>query len=159
MVGPTVSFFRNSSHRLLLCATPATIASGIYQNAFTMVRKNVPVVPIAGLAGAIEFAESEEKIENIIREAFKDVNLTDYDALILACTHYPLAVQAFRSLLGDKIHFFDPAEAVAERVEKQFWPREAGDGKMRLCITADSPHFRAFAEQLFPEDDFTIERV
>jgi len=159
MVGPTVSFFRNSPSRLLLCATPATISSGIYQNAFTMIRKKIATVPITGLAGAIEFGASPEDIEKIIQDAFKNVDLRDYDALILACTHYPLAVDAFRKVLGNKIHLFDPADAVAERVERQFWPREAGNGVMQFCISKESPHFEAFVERLFPDDEFEIEVV
>lgn len=157
MVGPTVSFFRKSPSRLLLCATPATIQSGIYQNAFTMIRKEVRAVPIAGLAGAIEFGKSEEEKEALIREAFKDVRVEDFDALILACTHYPLSVESFRAVLGDKIHLFDPADVVAERVEKQFWPREVGGGDMRLVITKESQHFRDLTERLFSEEEFSVE--
>jgi glutamate racemase len=157
MVGPTVAFFRNSPSRLILCATPATISSGIYQNAFTMIRKEVTTVPISGLAGAIEFGESVEKQESLIREAFKNIDLSNFDALILACTHYPLAETAFRDVLGDKIHLFDPAEAVAERVEKQFWPREAGNKSMRFVITKESPQFRSHIEEMFSDDEFELE--
>ncbi len=156
MVGPTVAFFRKSPSRLLLCATPATIQSGIYQNAFTMIRKDVTAVAVPGLAGAIEFGEPTE---DFIRAAFKDIIVSDYDALILACTHYPLAEDAFREVIGEKIHLFDPAEAVAERVEKQFWPREAGDGTMRLCISKESPEFRHFVEELFEDEDYSVEVV
>jgi glutamate racemase len=157
MVGPTVAFFRKSPARLLLCATPATIKSGIYQNAFTMIRKDVTAVPVPGLAGAIEFGKSEEEKESIISEAFKGINIADYDALILACTHYPLATEAFQNVLGPKLYYFDPAEAVANRVEKQFWPREAGNGAMRLCISKESLEFETFVEELFPEDEYEIE--
>jgi glutamate racemase len=159
MVGPTVSFFRKSPSKLLVCATPATIQSGIYQNGFTMIRKDVTAVAIAGLAGAIEFGKSEEEKEALIREAFKNIRLEDFDALILACTHYPLSIDSFRDVLGPKIHLFDPADAVAERVEKQFWPREVAEGKMRLVITKESEQFRDFAQKLFVEEDFTIEVV
>ncbi|MCR4333930.1 MAG: aspartate/glutamate racemase family protein, partial [Patescibacteria group bacterium] len=50
MVGPTVHSFKNSSARLLLVATPATIQSEIYQNAFRMIGKDVEVVAIPDLA-------------------------------------------------------------------------------------------------------------
>ena len=159
MVGPAVAFFRNSPSRLLLCATPATISSGIYQNAFMMIRKDVSAIPIAGLAGAIEFGASRAEQEKIIRAAFKNIDLRDYDALILACTHYPLASDAFRTVLGEKIHIFDPAEAVAERVEKQFWPQEAGNGILQFRISKESEQFRALIEKLFPEDEFDVQVV
>ena len=37
MIGPTVAQFRNSDARIMLCATPATIQSELYQQAFQMV--------------------------------------------------------------------------------------------------------------------------
>ena len=159
MVGPTVSFFRKSPSRLLLCATPATIMSGIYQNAFTMIRKDITVVPIPGLSGAIELGDSEEEMKSMIQNAFSGIDTEKFSALILACTHYPLALRAFRGVLGADIHLFDPAEVVAERVERQFWPREAGDGAMRLCISKESRGFSEFVEKLFPDDEYEIEVV
>src|SRR5262249_49316698 len=70
VVGPTVIYFRGSKARLLLCATPATIDSQIYQSAFTMIGKEIDTLPIEELAGAIEFAASDEKIDLIIKDAF-----------------------------------------------------------------------------------------
>lgn len=159
MVGPTVAFFRNSPSRLLLCATPATISSGIYQSAFTMIRKDVIAIPVPGLAGAIEFGSSPEEVEEIIREAFKDIGTNNFDALVLACTHYPLVSNAFQRVLGDTIHLFDPADAVAQRAEKQFWPREVGNGGMQFFITKESPQFRSLVARFFSEEEFAIEVV
>ena len=154
MVGPTVRVFRDSSARVALSATPATIQSGIYQNAFTMIGKDVEYIAIDGLAGAIEFGESEGKIESIIRTALSH---TDFDVLILACTHYPLVMDVFKRVLGEKVAVFDPALAVAERVEAQLWPREVGDGRSQFAITQDSPHFRGLVERLFPGSKYEIE--
>ena len=54
MVGPTVSYFKDGTERILLCATPATVSAGIYQNAFRMLGKEVDAIAIADLAGAID---------------------------------------------------------------------------------------------------------
>ncbi len=157
MVGPTVNSFKNSSARLLLVATPATINSEIYQNAFRMIGKDVAVVAIPDLASSIEFGSSEEEIETIIRNAFKDVPLNEFDVLILACTHYPLVETIFARVLPNSITLFDPAFAVGERVKKQLWPREVGDGTTRFIISTDSQHFRARVAGLLPEGGFSIE--
>lgn len=142
MVGPTVSSFKDSSSRLLLTATPATIGSEIYQNAFHMIGKEIETVAIPGLAAAIEFGDSEEKIEGIIRNAFSGIRASDFDAIILACTHYPLAAQKFVNILGDTAMLFDPAVAVGERVQRQLGQEEAGDGLTRFIISKDSRFFR-----------------
>ncbi len=156
MVGPTVSAFKNSSARLLLAATPATVNSEIYQNAFRMIGKDVETVAIPDLASAIEFGNSEKDIEQIIRGAFQDVALKNFDVLILACTHYPLVTEIFERAL-DTIPLYDPALAVGERVKKQLWPREVGDGTTHFIISKDSEHFRDRVARFFPMSATAIE--
>ncbi len=156
MVGPTVSYFKNSSARLLLAATPATIQSEIYQNAFRMIGKEVEVVAIADLAAAIEFDSPEAEIERIILDAFKSVKPDGVDAVILACTHYPLVLPIFQRALGT-VPLFDPAIAVGERVKRRLWPREVGDGMTHFIISSDSTPFRKRVAKLFPRGGFTIE--
>ncbi|HVW82847.1 MAG TPA: aspartate/glutamate racemase family protein [Candidatus Paceibacterota bacterium] len=145
MVGPTVSCLRGSEARLVLAATPATIDSRIYQDAFAMLGKEITALPLPGLAGAIEAGKSEAEIERIIRAAFKGIAPGSFDALVLACTHYPLASGAFRAVIGEGPILFDPAEAVAARVEQNWWPQEVGEGSARLLISKESAPFRQFA--------------
>jgi len=147
MVGPTVSAFKDSPSRILLTATPATIGSEIYKNAFRMIGKEVETVAIPDLAAAIEFGDAEEKVESIIREAFAGVRVSDFDTLILACTHYPLVAHIFKQVLGST-PLFDPAVAVGERVKRQLEQEEAGDGTTRFIISKDSKQFRERVEGL-----------
>ncbi|HVV39364.1 MAG TPA: aspartate/glutamate racemase family protein [Candidatus Paceibacterota bacterium] len=159
MVGPTVAYFKGSGARILLCATPATIESTIYQSAFRMIGKNITTVAISELAGAIEFAKSREEIQKILTEAFANISLADFDVLILGCTHYPLVLDLFTQVLPKTIAVFDPALAVAERVERQFWPQEAGDAITQFVISKDSEPFRTFAAKLFPGQKYTVEVI
>lgn len=157
MVGPTVAAFRNSKQRLLLTATPATIKSGLYRSGFKMIGKEITEIPISDLAGAIEFGESDEVMEKKIKDAFANVQFKDFDVLILACTHYPLILPLFRRVLPPSIAILDPAELVADRAERELWPREAGDSKTHFIISKDSEHFRNLVSRLFPQTDYTIE--
>jgi len=159
MVGPTVSYFKGSGARIALCATPATIKAGIYQNAFRMVGHEVVAVAVPDLAGAIEFAEGEDKQRSLIGEAFKDVQWGNVDVLILACTHYPLALELFREIVPPHVVIFDPAVAVAERAHKQFWPQEVRDTKTTFVISQDSQPFRKLVADLFPDTKHIIEVV
>ena len=158
MVGPTVSYFKNFKQPILLAATGATIDSEIYQSAFRMLNIKIDTVAIPKLAGAIEFGIPEIDQERLITAAFAPLDMKKYGAIILACTHYPLAPRAFRKVLGDA-PFFDPAEAVAERVEKQLWPREAGNGKTRFIVSKDTEQFRARVAKLFPDATYTLEVI
>lgn len=159
MVGPTVSGYRDSSARILLVATDATIRSEIYQNAFRMIGKEVHTLAIPALAGAIEEGAPAAMIERMIRDALAHTDLNAIDTVLLACTHYPLAYDAFRLVLPGHIAINDPAEMVAERVEQWWWPREVGNGSLRFILTKESPAFRARLEALFPGAPYTVEVV
>jgi len=156
MVGPTVSAFKDSTARALLVATPATVASGIYQNAFRMIGKEIECVEIPDLARKIEFSESEDEMKKEIHEALNGRKGT-FDTLILACTHYPLVTHLFREVAGDQVQIFDPAISVAERVERQFWPQEAGNCSLRFLISADSEPFRNLVARLFSQAEYSVE--
>lgn len=155
MAGPCVSAFKNSTARIALCATQATIDSGLYQNAFRMIGKEVQAVAIPALAGAIEKGEEETVYEAHIRSALSTLDPDSYDILVLGCTHYPLVAQSFKKVLGEKA-LFDPATAVAARVYRDLWPREMGYGKTHFFISAESAQFRRLVAELFPEGNHEI---
>ncbi len=159
MVGPTVSHFKDTQKRILLCATPATVRAGIYQTAFKMLGLEVAALAIPELAGAIEFGEGRERERAILAEALKDIDWQAYDTLVLACTHYPLSLELFRQLVPGHIEIFDPAEAVAERAVKLFWPQEVRDGKTKFLISKDSAPFRSLVAKMFPGAEGSIEVV
>src|SRR3989344_1222554 len=118
ILGPTVSYFKDFKEPILLAAPAATISSRLYQDAFQMRGVTVDAVAIPKLAGAIEFGVPAADQERLIAAAFAPYDLEKYGAFILACTHYPLALVSFRKVLGD-IPFFNPAEAVADRIKRQ----------------------------------------
>lgn len=151
MVGPTVSYFKDTKLRVVVAATLATIQSGMYQEAFRMVGTSALPVAIPDLAGAIEFGQPEDTMRHMIREAFASVDFSQYDVLVLGCTHYPLVKHLFEGIVPKNIVVFDPAIAVAERAKKQYWPQEVGNGTTRYFISRDSTHFRQKVERLFPK--------
>ena len=134
MVGPAVSSFRDSSARILVVATEATIRSGVYQNALAMMGKHVQGVAIPALAGAVEYGQSGDTFDDIIAEALQQVNKDSYDVVLLGCTHYPLAIESFRRVLGPDVTIVDPAQAVAERAKKLFADREQGTGALLIPV-------------------------
>ncbi len=156
MVGPTVSYFKNEDVRIAVCATPATVKSGMYENAFHMLGKDTVSIAIPDLAKAIEFGESTEKIKDIITTALLPHKGT-YDVLILACTHYPLVEDLFAELVDSGVQIFDPAYAVARRAKKLFWPQEVSHGKTHFILSQESTHFTNYVDTLFPDMLYTIE--
>lgn len=159
MVGPTVAAFRTSSAKLLVLATEATVKSEIYQNGFRMIGKEVKVLALPELAGALERGASQEAIASIVQKYLVPAVVADVDEVVLACTHYPLAFDVFRDVLPTTVRVFDPADAVAERVKRWWWPREVGEGTTRFLVSRDSEPFRNFVRTLFPNERYTVEVV
>jgi glutamate racemase len=157
MAGPTVTAFRGSKERIVLFATQATVDSHLYQDGFAMLGTDIAAVAIPDLAGAIESGTSQDAIRSIVAQACSKVSWSEFDVAILACTHYPLVLDVFRECIPAHVEIFDPAEAVAERVEHRFWPREAGDGRTRFVISQDSAPFRSLVGHMFPDALFEIE--
>lgn len=157
MVGPTVASLRHFSGKILLVATTATVKSGIYQNAFKMMGKEIDALPVPLLAGALERGASEEECDGIVRAALAGMPEGEYAAIILGCTHFPFAYQSFKKVVGEDMLIIDPAEAVAMKVLKRFWPREVGDGKAEFIVSADTPAFAAALRATFPNHEGSLE--
>jgi glutamate racemase len=159
MVGPTVASLRDVEGKILLVATTATVRSGIYQNAFRMVGKEIDAIAVPGLAGAIERGASREEQDGIVRAALAGMPPNEYRVLILGCTHFPFARASFEMCVGNDVRVVDPAEPVAARVLKRFWPREVGEGKLSFLVSQDTPAFKAAASACFNGASYTLEVV
>lgn len=157
MVGPTVSLFRGSTERVIIVATPATVRSEIYQHAFRMIGMEVTAVPVPGLARAIEYDTDE--VETLIKDVSEEIVQSGCTTAILACTHYPLALEIFRKHVPPEVTIIDPAYAVAARAKKQLWPREVGDGTLRFLLSKDSTLFRDRVRYFFKEGEVSFEVV
>ena len=159
MVGPTVEALRAGEFgQLAFVGTPATIRSGMYQKAFVEVGLSVKMFFSAELASAIEFGESQEKMNRIIDQILDEVTATDCDTLVLGCTHYPLVKNLFDEQIaarGLSTKTFDPAHAVAVHALKHH--SAFGTGIIKFILSKDSPNFSAYVAKLFDPRSFTIE--
>lgn len=142
--------------RVLLLATPATVASQIYQSAFSgMVI--LDQLPVSQLAEAIEFGANTEKIREIVRKALTERWGKTYDYVFLGCTHFPfvrsIIEEEARAIFGN-VEILDPAEAVAEEAARRFDVN--GVGMIYFRASQDSEHFRRRIHEMFPEHEDTL---
>lgn len=103
-----------------IIATKTTIASGVYQEKFTRRKPDLKFSAMATplLASMIEEGFYNNNISTAVLESYlsKD-ELKGIDALVLACTHYPLIKKEISKFYNDKIRIFDSAEVVARKLE------------------------------------------
>lgn len=146
MVGPAVrAVAASGAQRIVVAATPATVESGMYQKEFASGGIDARMIACPNLAAAIESGDlvvAQEKIDAVMREAIN----AGADALLLACTHYPLV----REMFGDTIKIIDPAAAVVEEIVARLGTQ--GNASIKFLVSKNTPEFTARVESLFGPD-------
>lgn len=140
---------RLAGKRVLLMATPATVASGSYDDAIAVIVRLTPL-SLPGLAGAIERGDMEAA-QGLVAQGLETVSSVHCDAIILGCTHYPLIrgmIERQAQKYWSDVEIIDPAEAVAEAAAERFDAN--GNGEIHFKISQDSDTFRERIKALFP---------
>lgn len=142
-----IAIERAGFKRIGVIATSATARSGAYTKA---IHERVPdadvfevaapaLVPLVE-AGKLEGSEPRAAVAAVCAELPRDL-----DAVVLACTHYPLLDSHFAAVLGENVTRVDPAIVQAERAAELATERsyQPGSGTI-VCVTSgDLEHFRA----------------
>ena len=134
-------------------ATPASIRTHAHRK---YVEKKFPEVewvevPCDGVAAAIEQGKDENFISALVQKAAKEYHALGIDAGYWACTHYPLAPEAFRKALPG-VPFIDPA---LPTVEKGMDILKASDalagekGTSHFYFTDELTHAAPLVQRLF----------
>ena len=103
----------------IIFSTPSTHKTKIYQNKLIGLGfKNLISIPCPDLAETIEKG-NKIKIKNNIENISKNINkLESFEYVILACTHYPIALKQFKSAFNKKVIFIDPSRAIAGKLKQ-----------------------------------------
>lgn len=99
-----------------LIGTKRTVQSGVYLKKIEESGKNITIHSLATplLAPMIEEGFFNNQISHeIIAQYLNDSVLQNIDALILACTHYPLIKKEIGDFYGGKMNILDSSEVVA----------------------------------------------
>jgi glutamate racemase len=119
VIDPVVDFIssQNKYKQIGVIGTKATIKSAIYQKKLAAIIPNLLVQSLATplLAPMIEEGFFENKISKTIIDSYlSSPKLKNIEALILACTHYPLIQNEINQYYGGKIDIINTAEIVAK---------------------------------------------
>jgi glutamate racemase len=104
-----------------LIGTKRTVQSGVYGRKIQEAEKNIALHSLATplLAPMIEEGFFNNQISHeIIAQYLSDPVLQNIDALILACTHYPLIIKEINEYYGGKMPILDSSQVVAEALRK-----------------------------------------
>lgn len=110
---------RENFRKVGIIATKATIGSEVYQQQLHKIQPDLEVFALATplLVPMIEEGYAHSRIsDSIIDDYLSNPGFEDIDALLLACTHYPLIRDEIEQYFQGKIKVFDSTEIVAEAV-------------------------------------------
>ena len=159
----TLAVRKEGAQRVGVIATAATVRSGAYGR---RIRRAVPgceVIEIAAPA-LVPLVEAGKIEGEETRFAVADVcaNLPDeLDAVVLACTHYPVLDRHFAAILGEGVLRIDPAFVQAERVAALLEERQIADesGSTEYVTNGDEELFRENVARLMAPATLSSEQV
>lgn len=106
-----------------LIGTRQTVHSHIYKKKLDDTKRGIALTSQATnlLASAIEeFGNADNPvIDSLLKVYLSQPELKNIEALVLACTHYPIIKQQIRQHCPEAVHIIDSSEIVATAVKKQ----------------------------------------
>ena len=155
------------SGRIGLLATPATVASGAYEEVVSVIDPHVTLHAVAcpALATIIQAGEQfDERAVQAVREACAPLRAAGVDAVILGCTHYPLIQPMLQRMLGPQVTLISSGAALARQVEHALSTRglqnpRAGEGDYRFLCTGDTDVFHELGTRFLQMPLGTVEHV
>lgn len=121
VVDPTIQFLREhyANKHLGLIGTRQTVNSNVYKKKIDDLNRNIQLTSLATnlLASAIEEFGNNGVTDSLVEEYLSHEPFKKIDALLLACTHYPVVKEKIERFFQSKIDIIDPSEAVAYAVK------------------------------------------
>ncbi len=124
VIDPVVDFLREEMPKKVvgLIGTKATVNSGVYQQKIAYANANITLKAMATplLAAMIEEGFYRNSISQSVLKAYLDAEeLEGIEALVLACTHYPLIKSEIEDYYQCKVSVLDPSVLVAKSLQAQ----------------------------------------
>jgi len=141
------------SQRVAILATQGTIASNVYQN---LIRQHYPMACVFPIACPLFAPLAEEHLfdhpaaDLIAAHYLQSLNTANIDAVLLACTHYPLLRNAIQKALPPSVKIVEPAQSCAEQVRSWLTASEMQNlqeqGRHQFLATDHTERFAALAK-------------
>lgn len=145
-----------AGHSVALWATPGTVQSQSYPLELAKLRPDLRLIQIACplLVPLVENGELEGAgLEHFLRKYWAaTAEAGEVDALLLACTHYPLLADSIKRLLPPRVRLLTQGEIVAASLEDYLGRHPEIEGRLsrgastRFLTTDQSESFDHLAE-------------
>lgn len=160
VIDPMIAYVSHNfaDKKIGLIGTKRTVMSGMYNVRLSEVNNSIKLKSLATplLAPMIEEGFFNNQISHeIIAQYLSDEELQGIEALILACTHYPLIKKEIGQFYHNKVSILDSSEVVAlalkEHLEKSDLLNPVPDSSKRFFVSDFTPSFEASTKLFFGE--------
>ncbi len=113
-------------------ATPATFQGELFASVVERFAQGVRIIPqtLPGLVEQIEAGELDSAATRAILErGVEPLVAQGVDTLVLACTHYPLALALIADVAGPNVRVIDPSPAIARQTRRLLEDRRIDAGR------------------------------
>lgn len=139
--------------QIIFFGTQATVSSPAYARAFKEHGIEAEGIALPRLAHLIEENGERAEMEGVIREGLEKRGENPIEAVLLACTHYPLVKEIFESVLAEQklnIPVLDPSDAVRELTSLMF--QTEGTGKLDIIFSKQTPAADRLVQKFFGKE-------
>lgn len=146
---------RRHKKKVGVIATKATVGTNIYANLLQNEHPQLNVVSLATslLVPMIEEGFLHNKISEVtIHQYLSYPDFLDIEALLLACTHYPLIRQQIRDYLGEKVEVYDSIEAVLIELSKHIQSTSSRSTDHSFWVSDYTQRFEEITRLFYGED-------
>jgi len=153
--------------KIAVIGTEATIGSKAYEVAFNRAMPDLQVDSLACplFVPMVEQGILEGRVFEVVADHYLErLRLIRVDALVLACTHYPLLKSALESYLGSEVVIVEPSKSVAELVTKSLEETgligaPSGDPTMEYFVTDEVSRFDYLARLFLQNEEVQALRI
>lgn len=164
VIDPLIYYLRDHyAHKQIgLIATRQTVNSNIYKKKIDDLDRGIKLTSQATnlLASAIEEFKNNQVIDSLLIEYLSIFKTLPLDALILACTHYPVIKQKISAFFENKLDIIDPSDIVAHAVKRCLENDEllnANGTSTKHFYVSDYTESFASGTKIFFDEDITLE--
>lgn len=164
VIDPVIRLLKENfeKQRIGLIGTRQTVNTGIYKKKVDELNLGITLSSHATnlLASAIEEFGNHTVIDALLTTYLAHPNLANIDALLLACTHYPIIKNRIATHYPKQITIIDSSEIVADAVKKKLEKyhllNKNGNSNKHFYVSDYTPSFAENAS-LFFGDSITLE--
>lgn len=164
VIDPVIHFLSDNyaNKKVGLIGTRQTVNSNIYRKKIDELNTGITLHSHAAnlLASAIEEFGDSDVLDGILNQYLSHADLQHVDALVLACTHYPIVKNRIKHYYKSKIEIIDPSDIVAATVKKRLAEDQllnrTGKGTKHFYVSDYTESFAA-GTKLFFKDDIVLE--